>query len=267
MRRIGSVLAVAAVAAVVLAATWDALRVAGSPAGEPEAEAVPALAAEGLRALGASGRILFSGEGCARRELSLPGLELAEVPRILGCDVFGHRGSLGVVDGEVGWYAYPGGVTTLLRRAELDREIAVGRAGGPGGHRVVATAWLRSTRYAALVEGPQLRGRLLALFERGALRRAVAELDEGWGRLRSSPRGGYFAALDGAGGLALYDARGEPVALPAELVRPTAIAWSPDERLAAVADETGIAVFPLAAGGGGLVRIPLPAHDLAWLRE
>ena len=261
MRRPLDALVAAAVAAIALAAAWDALR--ADPAAESAAapDPLPAAASAELRGLGASGQILFSDGECVRNRLLLPDLELRTIPLIVGCSVFGHRGSLGVVDGEVGWYAYPGGVTMLLTRGELAREV------GAAGARVVAAAWLANTRYAALVERPGREARLLALFERDRLTRVVGELGRGYDELRSSPQGGWFAALDGAGGrLELYDARGVAAPLPPHLERPHAIAWSRDDRLAAVADAVGIGFFAPGVDGAPFVRLALPAVDLAWRR-
>ncbi|HVM15990.1 MAG TPA: hypothetical protein VM290_00210 [Gaiellaceae bacterium] len=194
MRRVANAVVVAAVVAVVAVAAWDATGREGAPA-DPAA---------GLRELGARGEILYSDERCARRRLRLPQLAVAEVPRIAGCDVFAHRGSLGVVGGEVGWYAYPGGSTMLLTRRELAREADA------EGARVVAAAWLANTRYAALVERPGARQRALLLFEGDRATRLVASLEPEYRELRSSPRAGWFAALGSGGRLALFDAAGAP---------------------------------------------------------
>jgi hypothetical protein len=245
--RLASGAAVATVAVVAAAATWDALRV--TPESVPPGEA--------LRALGAAGQLLVSGDDCARRRLVLPTLELTDVRRISGCSVFGHRGSLGIVGGELGWYAYPGGVTMLLTRPQA------ARVAGPGA-RVAAAAWLGSTRYAALLERPGSGPRLLALFERDRLVRLVQELEPGYAELRSSPRGGWFAAVDPAGRVLLYDAEGRAVPLPETAERPHAIAWARDERVAAVADVHGLLVFRPGAAEPEPVRVPLRVRDLAW---
>lgn len=250
-RRLDALLA-AAVVAVAAVAAWDALRVVPEP--DPPAD--------GLRALGAAGELLVSDERCVRRRLALPTLELTEVRRIVGCDVFGHRGSLGIVRGEVGWYAYPGrgGSTMLLTTGQAER------ATGDVDARVIAAAWLENTRFAALVERPGSEARLLALFERDRLVRRVAELARGYAELRSSPRGGWFAALDADGRLELFDREGRAVTLPDEVERPHAIAWSRDERVAAVADRRGLLLFPPGRPEPQSVRLALRVVDLAWRR-
>ena len=245
MLRLANAALVALAAAVGAAAAVDALR--ARPEAPPE---------EAVRALGARGELLFSDERCARARLALPSLRVEPVARIVGCEVFGHRGSIGVVRGEVGWYAYPGGVTMLLTRAQLERET------GAAGSRVVAAAWLANTRYAALVERPGARERHLLLFEADRATRRVGALDPQYRELRSSPRGGWFAAL-GGGRLAVYDAAGDPVAPPSGLDAPHAIAWSRDDAVAAVADAEGVVLFRAAAGRPA-VRLPIRARDLAW---
>ena len=248
MRRVANAVVVAAVVAVVAVAAWDATGREGAPA-DPAA---------GLRELGARGEILYSDERCARRRLRQPQLAVAEVPRIAGCDVFAHRGSLGVVGGEVGWYAYPGGSTMLLTRRELAREADA------EGARVVAAAWLANTRYAALVERPGARQRALLLFEGDRATRLVASLEPEYRELRSSPRAGWFAALGSGGRLALFDAAGARLPAPEGADRPHAIAWSRDDALAAVADADGLLLFRAAPGGPPPVRVALHARDLAW---
>jgi hypothetical protein len=264
MRRRLDVLLVASVAAIGLLAVSDSLRPGPSPTEPAVARQpfTPALARQ-ARALGATGEILFSDADCVHRRLELPELELSVIRRIVGCSVFGHRGSLGIVRGEVGWYAYPGGVTMLLTRSQLAREAE--RELGVRTVRVVAAAWLRNTRYAALLEVPGRQERVLALFEADRLIRHVAELPA-YRELRSSPRGGWFAALDGKGGLALYDAEGERVTLPPGLEGPHAIAWSRDDRLAAVAVGDGLALFATGSPNPVPVRLDVPVLDLAWRR-
>ena len=248
MLRLANAALVALAAAVGAAAAVDALR--ARPEAPPE---------EAVRALGARGELLFSDERCARARLALPSLRVEPVARIVGCEVFGHRGSIGVVRGEVGWYAYPGGASMLLTRPQLER------ATGIRGATVAAAAWLENTRFAALVADPGSDRRVLMLFVRERVERVVGPLDGGYGELRSSPRGGWFAALARDGRVALYDGRGDEAPLPSAADRPHAIAWSRDDRLAAVADRRGLVLFRPGSSGGA-VRLDVRAHDLAWRR-
>ena len=112
------------------------------------------------------------------------------------------------------------------------------------------------------MERPGARERHLLLFEADRATRRVGALDPQYRELRSSPRGGWFAAL-GGGRLAVYDAAGDPVAPPSGLDAPHAIAWSRDDAVAAVADAEGVVLFR-AATGWPAVRLPIRARDLAW---
>jgi hypothetical protein len=260
VRRSLDVLLVAAVAAIAVVAGWDALREDETARSERSA----ADAAAALRDLGASGRLVVSDADCRRAHVELPSLGRTEVPRITGCRVFSQRGSLGVRGGEVAWYAFPsaGGVTELLSRAELERELA-GRA--ESDWFVLRAAWLRSTRYAALLASSGTESHLLALFERDRLLHVLAELDGGYRELRTSRGFGYVAAVSEHGGLALYDRDGDPVAVPEALREPRSVAWSPDEGLTAVATRDGVAVFPTGSAEGPVALLPVDAHDLDWL--
>jgi hypothetical protein len=84
------------------------------------------------------------------------------------------------------------------------------------------------------------------------------------GSLEASPSGRYVVVrLDGA--LTLFRTGASPAIrpLPAadELAR--SITWSRDERLAALATETSVAVFPSDAGARA-VRIPISAAAVQW---
>lgn len=205
----------------------DALR-DGEPAGVPSE----------LR-----GELVYSDASCSRRSVRLPDLAQRSFLTV-GCGVFTRRDNLGVRDGDVAWFAYPvpGGTTTLLTREEL-----------PPGTRVREAVWLRGRRFAAALDP----GGSLTIWEGSELVREVLRGRE-LAELRASPGARYFAAL-ADGRLAVFDREGRPLDLPPG----HAIAWSPDERYAAVALEGEIAVVP-AAGGDPLARIPIAAVDLDW---
>lgn len=225
-------LVLVAVAAVVAAAAWDAVR-----------EEPPTLAE-----LGVSGRLVYSDERCRRLAVELPSGRVDSTQRTLGCSVFSQAGNLGIERGEVAWFAFLGGTTTLLSRERLGRLFG-------DGTRALRAAWLGDLRYAALV---RTRDRtLVALLERDRLLAelpAPAAADD----LRSSARGGYFAVA-GRDALAVYDRDGRPVEAPA---RGRAIAWSPDERFAAVVLAGEIALVSL--DGGREARLRLSARDVDW---
>ena len=84
------------------------------------------------------------------------------------------------------------------------------------------------------------------------------------GALEASPSGRYVVVrLDGALTLFRTDASRALRPLPAndELVR--SITWSRDERLAALATDSAVAVFPSDAASRA-VRIPLSAKTVQW---
>jgi hypothetical protein len=276
MRRLGNALLVVAVVAVVAVALLDAV-----DRGEPRAEErpppapapLPERAAGTLADAGVSGRLVFSDPDCHRHVLQLPSLARTEIPRVEGCGVFAHRGSLGVNRGEVGWFAFPGGTTMLLTRDQLAHEL--GRRPGALGtseplrrssFAIRLAAWLGNTRYAALIVGPGIQGHRVALFERSRLVRSVAEIGPAYSDLRSSPQNGYFAAVSASGALALWSREGDPVGLARPLAASArAIAWSPDEKWTAVATRGAVFLFPTETPRVPMVSLPIAARDLAWL--
>jgi hypothetical protein len=183
------------------------------------------------------GELVYSDADCRRHAVRLPDLARRDFLTV-GCGVFTRRDNLGVRNGEVAWFAYPvpGGTTTLLRNPDV-REVA----------------WLGGRRFAAALAGGSLTiwegDRLLRVVARGSYR-----------RLRASPTGHYFAGIEGTE-LAVFDANGRRLDLPGG----HAIAWSPDERFAAVASADEVAIVP-AAGGEAVARIPLSVADLDWQR-
>lgn len=230
MRRLANALLAGAVAAVVAAAAVDALRGRTS-------EEEPTFPAS-IR-----GELVYSDASCRRHGVRLPDLARRDF-RTVGCGVFTRLDNLGVRDGDVAWFAYPvpGGTTTLLRKEQL-----------PSGSRVREAVWLRGRRFAAAL----VPGEVLTIWEGAQLVRVVRRGSE-FRELRASPNALYFAALAG-GRLAVFDRDGRPLDLPPG----RAIAWSADERFAAVAlaDEV---VFVPAAGGEPVAAVPVEAVDLDW---
>jgi len=225
MRALASLLAVASVAAVAAAAAVDAFH--GGPVG------VPAY----LR-----GELVYSDAACRRHAIRLPGLERHDFLTV-GCGVFLRRGNLGVRDGTVAWFAYPGprGSTTVLSRRDLPAGVSVG-----------ALAWLDGQRFAAVLEP---HGDVTVW--QGS--RQLTESARGdFTELRSSPGGGYFAALDG-GSLSVIDRDG----VPRWQTSGRAIAWSPDGRYVAVARAHELVIVS-ATGGDPLVRLDVRARDVDW---
>lgn len=185
---------------------------------------------------GVRGELVYADAACHRHSVRLPDLARRDFLTV-GCGVFTRRDNLGVKDGVVAWFAYPepGGTTTLLRNRAVEE-----------------VAWLGGRQFAATLAGGRLTiwegDRLLDEVARGSYR-----------ELRASPAGTYFAALNGA--LSVFDRRGRRISLPDGRT----IAWSPDERLAAVAREDEVLIVP-ARGGDPVLRIPLSVADLDWRR-
>ena len=225
MRAFASLLAAAAVAAVAAAAAVDSFH--------GRAAAVP----EDVR-----GELVYSDASCHRHAVRLPGLERRDFLTV-GCGVFTRRDNLGVRDGTVAWFAYPvpGGTTTLLTRNEL-----------PAGREVRTVAWLGGRRFAAVLE-PE--GQLTVW-------QGPVEVNAGasgpFSELRSSPRASYFAAL-GGGRVSVLDRDGRP----RWQTDGRAIAWSPDERYAAVARTSELSIVR-ARDGGRVARLAVRATDVDW---
>jgi hypothetical protein len=143
--------------------------------------------------------------------------------------------------------------------------------------RVTEIAWLTDARLVAVV-ALELRdvGRedLLAIYEGRRLVRTVPAHGGRFTGLQVSPRGGYVAArLDRPGGFVFIDRTGRPFSL-AEVRRDfpgrrpftagRALAWSPDQRWAAVARRRSVFVFSLTTEGPNVIKLPLEVRDLAW---
>ncbi len=140
--------------------------------------------------------------------------------------------------------------------ARCDRPLA----GAPRDVREVA--WL-SVRDYAVVAGPD-GATSLEVVRGGRTERLFNSVGARMGALEASPSGRYVVVrLDGALTLFRTDASRALRPLPAndELVR--SITWSRDERLAALATDSSLAVFPSDAAGRA-VRIPLAAAAVQW---
>jgi hypothetical protein len=132
--------------------------------------------------------------------------------------------------------------------------------GAPGGVREVA--WLNVRDYAVLT-GPD-GATSLEVVRGSRTERLFNSVGARMGSLEASPSGRYVVVrLDGA--LTLFRTDSFPALrpLPAadELAR--SITWSRDERLAALATETSVSVFPSNAGARA-VRIPISAAAVQW---
>jgi len=133
-------------------------------------------------------------------------------------------------------------------------------AGAPEGIREVA--WL-SVRDYAVITGPD-GAASLEVVRGGRRERLFNSVGARMGALEASPTGRYVVVrLDGA--LTLFRTDSTPALRPlpahGELVR--SLTWSRDERLAALATEGSVAVFPSDAAARA-VRIPISAAAVQW---
>ena len=133
-------------------------------------------------------------------------------------------------------------------------------AGAPVGVREVA--WL-SVRDYAVITGPD-GATSLEVLRGGRRERLFNSVGARMGALEASPSGRYVVVrLDGA--LTLFRTESSPALqpLPAEDELARSITWSRDERLAALATESSVAVFPSDAGARA-VRIPISVKTVQW---
>jgi hypothetical protein len=165
---------------------------------------------------------------------------------------------------------WPSGDAVLSQRKllqELRRSSVPGLAGFSG-VRVREAAWLDQRRLVAIlsVEGPSGSWDMLTSFEDGAIQVAEVETPGRFADLRASPGGAYFAARRGQDGLIMAEPDRGEVDAPS-LVGYRTIAWSPDDRWAAVATDAGVLVFQPGAQGPPELEFDLDARDLGWRRE
>jgi hypothetical protein len=133
-------------------------------------------------------------------------------------------------------------------------------SGAPQDVREVA--WL-SVRDYAVVAGPD-GATSLEVVRGGRMERLFNSVGARMGALEASPSGRYVVVrLNGTLTLFRTDASRALRALPANDELARSITWSRDERLAALATDSSVTVFPSDAAGRA-VRIPLAAAAVQW---
>lgn len=277
MRRIATWLLVGAVAALGVVAAFDALRgsetAVREPRPAPTTTAAPDLAgpaAARLRDAGVTGVLTYADDECRLSAVTLPDLELAPAPSFEMCRPLPDSGGLGTIDGDVVWAGLGyRTVQVVVSRETLAQQISRWLS-GPGpeaslAFRAVQAVDLGDARAAVLAERTGAPGeRVLALVEEGRVIHVQPDRVVRRARsLRPSPQGTYFA-LFGPDGVRLFDRDATPLALPAAARDPQTLAWSPDERWAALATRQALYVFPAEAPYDPMVRVPLAVRDLAW---
>jgi hypothetical protein len=279
MRRIATWLLVAAVVALGVVAAVDALRGEEVVAREPQPPAtttIPGLtgqagpAAARLQHAGVTGVLTYADDDCRLRAVSLPALESVRAPSYEMCRPLTDSGGLGTVDGDVVWAGLGyGTVQIVVSRETLGRELSrwlsAPSTGGGRPFRAVQAVDLGDGRTVVLAESAgEPDERVLALVERGRVIHVQPQWVVRAARfLRPSPLGTYFA-LFGPEGVRLFDRDASPLALPVAAREPQTVAWSPDERWAALATRDAVYVFPAEAPYDPMVRVPLAVRDLDW---
>ena len=284
MRRFATWLLVAAVVALGVVAAFDALRseevVAREPPQPPPTTTTTTVqgltgqagpAAARLREARVAGVLTYADDDCRLSAVSLPDLEPVRAPSFEMCRPLTGSNGLGTVDGDVVWAGLGyGSVQVVVGKEMLGREISRWLS-GPGAERrgpfraVQAVALGSGQRVIVLAESTaDPSERVLVVVEDGR----VVHVQPPWvvgevNFLRPSPLGTYFALL-GPDGVRLFDRDASPLALPAAARDPKAVAWSPDERWAALATEDAVYVFPAEAPYDLMVRVPLGVRDLDW---
>jgi len=119
--------------------------------------------------------------------------------------------------------------------------------------------WLNGASFVA-VAGPE-RAVSLIVVRHGVATRIFNAVGARMGALSASPRGRYVAArVDES--LVLFDLHRHGALAGGTGAR--AVAWSPDDRFWAVAEEGSIAIFRAAQPQTAAVSLPLSAYDLSW---
>jgi hypothetical protein len=140
--------------------------------------------------------------------------------------------------------------------ARCDRPVT----GAPGGIREVA--WLGLRDYA-VISGPD-GATSLEVVRGGHRERLFNSVGARMGAVKASPSGRYVVVrIDGALTLFRTDTSPGVRPLPANDELARSISWSHDERLAALATDSAVTVFPSDAAGRA-VRIPLSAATVQW---
>ena len=140
--------------------------------------------------------------------------------------------------------------------ARCDRPVT----GAPDGIREVA--WLGLRDYA-VISGPD-GATSLEVIRGGRRERMFNSVGARMGALEASPSGRYVVVrIDGALTLFRTDTSPGVRPLPANDELARSITWSHDERLAALATDSAVAVFPSDAAGRA-VRVPLSVVTVQW---
>ena len=272
MTRVANVFVVGAVAVLVAAAGFDAIR------GSHHHESATARA---LAAAHVSGTLYLVDARCRLRALRLPSLRPVAAPRARACSVAVAprrltsaswslwrpgarlvaycRGGRVLVRAERGptlpfivgcapaWS--PTGALTLVRHGSVVQFVPHGRA-----EVVVPARGVREVTWLGRRLVVLGRGKITVLG--GAVSVAERTVASSFHDLRASPRGTRLTVRAG-GRVVVFD----PRLVVRRIVRARAVAWSPDERDLAIARPGGIRI---ERDGRLVATIPIAARDVAW---
>lgn len=148
----------------------------------------------------------------------------------------------------------------MLSKGDL-RRIFSGRWPFPRlqGRVVREAAWLDEERVVVLVEGDSGQ-QILAVLADGRVRAVIGAFGVGVRSLEASPRGTHVAARMHGEVLLLNDRLRTRSGNPGGV---HSVAWSPDERFAALASSAGVSIVAPGDSRRPIV-IPISALDLAW---
>ena len=297
MGKLPSWIIVAAVGAVVVLATADALRPTDQDSSRASGSATTGPLGDELQGL------IVVGPNCASlRALRLPNLIEVQPPRQMDCDgivwsgdgtlyasCFGGYTNVGTSEGRrTGRVAgchpawRPDGALSVIQSGSLvitrrhgppqtvlsQEELADTLAGtleGGRTYRLVEVAWFGTQAFFGIVAGREAWQRAVILYAPEGVNAVIPELGQEISDIRVSPSGSYvaFAREEAGREIVVIDISGDEVLVP-RIANARAIAWSPDERWVAISNRT--TTFIARTGTERVVfEVPAGGESLAWL--
>jgi hypothetical protein len=161
-----------------------------------------------------------------------------------------------------------GGGVVLISKGELQRiarhhpNVAGLGPGVPYRVHVLALSWLNQARLAASlrVDIESVEPQFFVVLVDGNHLLALDASGEPVRELIASPAGSFVAEDSGT----ILSREGRSYGLLESIPRPDAVTFSPDERWLAVATGTSVYLVGTPTNLGRVIRLPVPAQDLAW---
>ena len=279
MQRWLTLLVVAGLAALGLAAAIDALRgeeqLRRSDSRQPTVPGLadqPEPAIRQLREAELTGVLTYADDECRLHAVSLPELQAVRAPTFEMCRPATASGGVGAVDGDVVWAGLGyGSSQVVVSKEQLSRAIRIA-FGSPADNtsesfRAVQAVSAGQSRYVVLADSTYSpRERVVALLQGTEALLVHPRWEVRDARfIRSSPQGGYYAFVGmEQDGVRVFTRGGRPLTLPEGIDAPQTVAWSPDERWTALATEHSVYVFSTERPQEVVIRIPLVVRDLDW---